>query len=68
VEEIVAAKDRIREIEEGIERQIIETILDPTETLMLGLELIRSAKDEILIIFSSANAFFLNGKKDYWNY
>lgn len=59
----IPAKDRIREIEEGIERQIIETILDPAETLMLGLELIRSAKDEILIIFSSANAFFRQWKE-----
>ena len=59
----IPAKDRIREIEEGIERQIIETILDPAHTLMLGLELIESAKDEVLIIFSSANAFFRQWKE-----
>ena len=64
----IPAKDRIREIEEGIERQIIETILDPAHTLMLGLELIESAKDEVLIIFSSANAFFRQWKEAYWNY
>lgn len=59
----IPAKDRIRELEEGLQRQIIETILDPTETLMLGLELLRSAKEEILIIFSTATAFFRQWKE-----
>ena len=59
----IPAEDRIRELEEGLQRQIIETILDPTETLMLGLELLRSAKEEILIIFSTANAFFRQWKE-----
>jgi two-component system, OmpR family, sensor histidine kinase VicK len=59
----IPAIDRIRELEEGIQRQIIETILDPAESLMLGLELLRSAKVEILIIFSSANAFFRQWKE-----
>ena len=59
----IPAKDRIRELEEGLQRQIIETMLDPTETLMLGLDLLRSAKEEILIIFSTANAFFRQWKE-----
>lgn len=59
----IPAKDRIRELEEGIERQIIETLLDPDEILRLGHELIRLAKEEILIIFSSANAFFRQWKE-----
>ncbi len=59
----IPAIDRIRELEEGIQRQIIETILDPAESLVLGLELLRSAKEEILIIFSSANAFFRQWKE-----
>jgi two-component system, OmpR family, sensor histidine kinase VicK len=59
----IPAIDRMRELEEGIQRQIIETILDPAESLMLGLELLRSAKEEILIIFSSANAFFRQWKE-----
>jgi two-component system, OmpR family, sensor histidine kinase VicK len=59
----ISGIDRIRELEEGIQRQIIETILDPAESLILGLELLRSAKEEILIIFSSANAFFRQWKE-----
>ena len=53
----IPAKQKIREIEEGIEPEVIETISDPIEIQLLGLELIKSAADEILIIFSTANAF-----------
>jgi sugar-specific transcriptional regulator TrmB len=38
--------------------EVIETLLDPDEILKLGLELLSSAKEEVLIIFSTANAFF----------
>ncbi|HKG71581.1 MAG TPA: HAMP domain-containing sensor histidine kinase, partial [Nitrososphaeraceae archaeon] len=40
-----------------IEPEIIETIRDPVEIQMLGFELIKSAAYEILVIFSTANAF-----------
>jgi signal transduction histidine kinase len=53
----IPAEQKIREIEEGIEPEIIETIRDPVETQMLGFELIKSATYEILVIFSTANAF-----------
>jgi signal transduction histidine kinase len=53
----IPAEQKIREIEEGIELEIIETIRDPVETQMLGFELVKSATYEILVIFSTANAF-----------
>jgi Histidine kinase-, DNA gyrase B-, and HSP90-like ATPase/His Kinase A (phospho-acceptor) domain len=51
------AEKRIREIEEGIKPEIIETIRDPKVTQERVIELIKSANEEILIIFSTSNAF-----------
>jgi two-component system, OmpR family, sensor histidine kinase VicK len=53
----VPAEQRIREIEEGIEPEVIETIREPKATQERVFELIKSAKEEILIIFSTSNAF-----------
>ena len=53
----IPADQKIREVEEGIEPEIIETIRDPVEIQMLGFELVKSATYEILVIFSTANAF-----------
>jgi signal transduction histidine kinase len=53
----IPAKRRIREIEQGIESEFIETISDPKEIQDLGYELIKSVKKEILLIFSGSNAF-----------
>jgi two-component system sensor histidine kinase VicK len=53
----IPAEQKIREIEEGIEPEIIETIRDYVEIQMLGFELVKSAAYEILVIFSTANAF-----------
>lgn len=53
----IPALERIKEIEEGIVPNIIEAIRDPKEIQRRGLGLIESAKREILIIFSTANAF-----------
>jgi two-component system sensor histidine kinase VicK len=53
----IPAEQRIREIEEGIEREVIETIRDSKVTQERVFELIKSAKEEILIIFSTSNAF-----------
>jgi sugar-specific transcriptional regulator TrmB len=39
------------------EPEFIKTISDPNEIQNLGFDLIKSAKDEVLIIFSTANAF-----------
>ena len=51
------AQIRIREIEEGIEPEVIETIREPKATQERVFELIRSAKEEILVIFSTSNVF-----------
>jgi signal transduction histidine kinase len=53
----IPAIERIKEIEEGIVPNIIEAIRDPKEIQRRGLVLFESAQREILIIFSTANAF-----------
>ena len=58
----IPAKQRIREIEEGAKREVIEVIRDPFEIQKISYELIKSAKKEILIIFSTANVFYRQEK------
>lgn len=53
----IPAEQRIGEIEEGIKPEVIETIREPKATQERTLELIKSAKEEILVIFSTSNAF-----------
>jgi hypothetical protein len=53
----IPIKQRIKEIEEGAKREFVETIRDPYEIQKLGFDLIKAAEEEILIIFSTANAF-----------
>jgi two-component system sensor histidine kinase VicK len=53
----IPAEQRIGEIEEGIEPEVIETIREPKATQERVLELIKSANKEILVIFSTSNAF-----------
>ncbi len=53
----IPAEQRIREIEEGIKPEVIETIREPKVTQERVFELLKSANDEILIIFSTSNAF-----------
>jgi two-component system sensor histidine kinase VicK len=53
----ILAKQRIKEIEQDIKREFVETIRDPSEIQKLGIELIKKAENEILILFSTANAF-----------
>ena len=53
----IPSEQKIIEIEEGIEPEIIETIRNPFEIQKLASKLVRSAKDEILLVFSTANAF-----------
>ncbi|MGA7603888.1 MAG: HAMP domain-containing sensor histidine kinase, partial [Nitrososphaeraceae archaeon] len=54
----IPMEDRVREIKEGIKPEFIETIRDPTRVQNIALDLVRSCKEEILTIFSTANAFF----------
>src|SRR5215204_470160 len=50
------ASDRIRDIEEGIDQANIEIISNPKEGIKRTWSIIKSAKEEVLIMFSSANA------------
>ena len=52
----IDASDRIREIEEGVDQANIEIISNPKEGIKRAWNIIRSAKEEVLIMFSSANA------------
>jgi two-component system sensor histidine kinase VicK len=53
----IPADQKIMEIEEGIEPEVIETIRDPEVTQSRTFEMINSAKEEVLVIFSTSNAF-----------
>ena len=53
----IPSKQRMREIEEELEREFIETIRDPLGIIDVGYKLVKAAKDEILLIFHTANAF-----------
>ena len=46
---------KIREIEEGIKPDVIETITDPINIQNLYLKLLRSANTEIMLIIPTAN-------------
>jgi signal transduction histidine kinase len=58
----IPAELRIQELEEGLEPVVIETIRNPTEIRKIGDALIGSAKDEILILYSTARAFYRQDK------
>ena len=53
----IPAKQRIKEIEEGLKREFIETIQDPDEILNLISKIITSAIEELEIVISTANTF-----------
>ena len=53
----IPAKQRIKEIEEGIKREFIETIQDATEIQDLVPKVITSATEEIDIVLSTPNSF-----------
>ena len=50
------ASDRIRDIEEGVDQANIEIISNPKEGIKRAWNIIKSTKEEVLIMFSSANA------------
>ena len=52
----IDASDRIRDIEEGVDQANIEIISNPKEGIKRAWNIIKSAKEEVLIMFSSANA------------
>jgi len=47
---------KIRELEQGIKPEVLQTIKEPNEIIETGQKLIGSAKEEILVIFHTANA------------
>jgi signal transduction histidine kinase len=51
------AEEKIRSSEEGTTPEFIRTIADPVQIQQLGFELVSAAKEEILVLFSTANAF-----------
>jgi hypothetical protein len=53
----IAAEDKINEIEGGIISDYIETVIDTIEVQKIIVNLLKSAKQEILVTFSTANAF-----------
>ena len=53
----IPAQDKILEIEEGMKPPFIETLRDPHEIQKLGLDLVNSAKEELFLLFSTANSF-----------
>jgi two-component system, OmpR family, sensor histidine kinase VicK len=53
---------RIRELETGIQPEVLRTIKDPTEIIEIGNKLVENAKKEILIIFHTANAMLRQTK------
>jgi sugar-specific transcriptional regulator TrmB len=56
----IPAKQRIKEIEQGVKREFINTIREPTEIWNLVQDLIESSTEELVILFSTAaNAFRL---------
>jgi two-component system, OmpR family, sensor histidine kinase VicK len=52
----VPAEQRILEIEEGLIPDILEMLKNPSEIIKVGYRLVKAARDEILIIFHTANA------------
>jgi signal transduction histidine kinase len=54
---------RIKEIEEGIKPESIEIIVDPKEALEAEYRLLKSAKKEVQMIFSTVNTFLLQERQ-----
>jgi two-component system sensor histidine kinase VicK len=54
---------RIKEIEEGIKLETIEVIVNPKEALEAEYRLLKSAKQEIQMIFSTVNIFHMQEKQ-----
>jgi hypothetical protein len=51
------AEKRFREIEEDLKPELTETISEPYEIQKLGLDVVKSAKEELTLLFSTTNGF-----------
>jgi two-component system, OmpR family, sensor histidine kinase VicK len=56
-EKAIPAGERIMELEEGIKPEFIETIKDPDRIQALAYDILKGARTEALIMFSTAKAF-----------
>ncbi|MGN6346927.1 MAG: ATP-binding protein [Candidatus Nitrosocosmicus sp.] len=56
----IPATQKIKEIEEGIKPDVIETITDPAKIQALYLNLLRSTTKEIMLIIPTANTIHLH--------
>jgi hypothetical protein len=54
----IQAREKIKEIELGLDKEFVETIRNPLEIQQLVHNLLKSATYEILILFSSINSFY----------
>jgi signal transduction histidine kinase len=54
---------RVKEIEEGIKSEYIEIIVNPKEALEAEYRLLKSAKQEVQMIFSTINTFLLQERQ-----
>jgi hypothetical protein len=59
----IPAKQRIKEIEQGLKREFIDIVRDPIDIKKLIFYLIKTASDQISMLFSSANAFQLSERE-----
>src|SRR5919109_3728829 len=59
----IPAEGKVKEIEQGLEPDIIEVIQNPAKTTELYLDLIKNAKKEILLIFPTTNAIIRQNRK-----
>ena len=64
----IPADIRIKEIEEGIKPNVLETITDPFEIKHEYLELIKSATNEIMLIIPTENAIRRHAKIGVFQY
>jgi two-component system, OmpR family, sensor histidine kinase VicK len=53
----IPAEERIKEIEQGVMPDFIETIREADRVQHVGFDMVKKAKEEILILFSTAKAF-----------
>jgi hypothetical protein len=53
----IPAKQRVKEIEQGLKREFIETFQDHAEITSLLSRIIFSAMEETGIVFSTSNSF-----------
>ncbi|MGC2680792.1 MAG: hypothetical protein WA323_02920, partial [Candidatus Nitrosopolaris sp.] len=58
----IDAAERIRDIEEGFDLDDIEVIRNPVRAQDICLDIVRSAEQELLMIFPTANAFIRQEK------